>query len=130
MINITDLNFDGAYFLVEDNDTSACKINAIDLFQWLAETNDFIHLPDTSQIVMPQVIGRWDNERQQSYNITNTGEIYTYQGYYDYLTKDEIDALLKSYIDSVDPVWVDVSEGVILDAQEEAYRDFRKAQAL
>jgi len=105
MLQITDVNFDGTTFLIEDN-TSTCKINAADFFQWLAETKDFIHLPDSGQIVVPQVIGRWDNDRQQSYNITNTGEIYTYQGYYNYLTGMEFDELMVSYLDSVDPVWV------------------------
>jgi len=106
MLQITDVNFDGTTFLIEDNNTSTCKINAADFFQWLAETQNYIHLPDTNQIVIPQVIGRWDNERQQSYNITNTGEIYTYQGYYNYLTGMEFDELMVSYLDSVDPVWV------------------------
>jgi hypothetical protein len=91
---------------------------------------NYIHLPDTNQIVIPQVIGRWDNDRQQSYNITNTGEIYTYQGYYNYLTGMEFDELMVSYLDSVDPVWVDVDGVAPIDAQEEAYRDFRRAQAL
>jgi hypothetical protein len=106
MLQITDVNFDGTTFLIEDNNTSTCKINAADFFQWLAESTKCIHIPDTNQIVIPQIIGRWDNDRQQSYNITNTGEIYTYQGYYNYLTGDEFDELIKSYLDSVDPVWV------------------------
>ena len=106
MLQITDVNFDSTTFLIEDNNTSTCKINAADFFQWLAETQNYIHLPDTNQIVIPQVIGRWDNDRQQSYNITNTGEIYTYQGYYNYLTGMEFDELMVSYLDSVDPVWV------------------------
>ena len=130
MLQITDVNFDSTTFLIEDNNTSTCKINAADFFQWLAETQNYIHLPDTNQIIIPQVIGRWDNERQQSYNITNTGEIYTYQGYYNYLTGMEFDELMVSYLDSVDPVWVDVDGVATTDAQEDAYRDFRRAQEL
>lgn len=106
MLNITDVSFDGTTFLIEDNDTSTCKINATDFFQWLSETKNYIHVTETNQIVIPQIIGRWDNERQQSDNITNTGEIYTYQGYYNYLDYDEFDELMKSYLDSIDPVWV------------------------
>jgi hypothetical protein len=121
MLQITDVNFDGTTFLIEDNNTSTCKINAADFFQWLAETQNYIHLPDSGQIVIPQIIGRWDNDRQQSYNITNTGEIYTYQGYYNYLTGMEFDELMVSYLDSVDPVWVDVYRVAPIDAQEEAY---------
>jgi hypothetical protein len=42
----------------------------------------------------------------------------------------EFDELMISYLDSVDPVWVDVDGVAPIDAQEEAYRDFRRAQEL
>ena len=128
-MNITDYDFDTKQIWVEVDDTKEARLPIIEFFDFHCEAEEWMHDSEEQRLSIPASSTSYDKERETFQPTTTRCEIISYSKFLSD-PKQPIKRMIESFILSADVVFTDKEGQDIDDSDEQAYRDFRRAQEL
>ena len=128
-MNITDYDFDTKQIWVEVDDTKEARLSITEFFDFHCEAEEWMHDSNEQRLVIHGSITSYDEDRETFQPDPTRCKIISYSKFLGD-PKQPIKRMLESFILSADVAFTDKEGQDIDDSDEQAYRDFRRAQEL
>ena len=128
-MNITDYDFNTNVIWVEIDDTKEALFFITEFFDFHCEAEKWMHDENEQRLSIPAPLPFYDFERETFQTLSQRCEIVSYDKFLRD-PKQPIKRMIESFILSADVTFEDKEGQDIDDSDEQAYRDFRRAQSL